>query len=263
MSYFVAAGALIGLTVVVLLCRNRISSAQIRPAPAGVSSPDIVAESEEAEFQAVADEMRARRGATAELNIDELPIEPEITWEEAGRPFRPPNCSSADITARIQCACPTMERGKHMVLIARETFEIITAHLASNTSVELGGLLAGEPYFLPAQDAYCIIVTHAFAADGGNETAISFEYTARAWEALTPQLQSLPDGCVVVGSYHSHPGLGVFLSSTDLYTQADVFNQDWQIALVVDPIKEDVGFYISAKGVKADYVLLDALAPLL
>jgi proteasome lid subunit RPN8/RPN11 len=47
----------------------------------------------------------------------------------------------------------------------------------------------------------------------------------------------------VVGWYHSHLGIGVFLSDVDIRTQLMLQQFRYVIALVVDPIKNDYGFF--------------------
>ncbi|MEM3017363.1 MAG: hypothetical protein QXO25_00600 [Candidatus Bathyarchaeia archaeon] len=47
----------------------------------------------------------------------------------------------------------------------------------------------------------------------------------------------------VVGWYHSHLGIGVFLSDVDIKTQLMLQQFLYVIALVVDPIKNDYGFF--------------------
>ena len=54
----------------------------------------------------------------------------------------------------------------------------------------------------------------------------------------------------VVGCYHSHLGVGVFLSDVDVKTQLTLQQFLYVIALVVDPIKNDYGFFYVEKDVK-------------
>ncbi len=58
----------------------------------------------------------------------------------------------------------------------------------------------------------------------------------------------------IVGWWHSHPGFGCFLSKTDLHTQEFFFPQSYQVALVVDPVKNIFNFFNidknSSKGYK-------------
>lgn len=48
---------------------------------------------------------------------------------------------------------------------------------------------------------------------------------------------------VIVGWYHSHPGHTCFMSRTDLRTQRTIFNQRYHIALVVDPLNQEIKTY--------------------
>ena len=47
----------------------------------------------------------------------------------------------------------------------------------------------------------------------------------------------------VVGWWHSHIGLGSFLSATDIHTQEYFFPEPYQVALVVDPIRNMHKFF--------------------
>lgn len=54
--------------------------------------------------------------------------------------------------------------------------------------------------------------------------------------------------CVIVGWYHSHPNIGVFLSAVDLNTQATHFGVPWQIAIVIDPVRLEIGAFNGQAG---------------
>jgi proteasome lid subunit RPN8/RPN11 len=49
-------------------------------------------------------------------------------------------------------------------------------------------------------------------------------------------------GLFTVGWYHTHPGHGIFMSSTDKKNHA-MYHKPWQVALVVDPIHRTFGFF--------------------
>ncbi|MFX0018884.1 MAG: Mov34/MPN/PAD-1 family protein [Promethearchaeota archaeon] len=57
----------------------------------------------------------------------------------------------------------------------------------------------------------------------------------------------------VVGWWHSHPNLGCFLSPTDLKTQQHFFPENFQVALVIDPIKDTYDFYTLDNASKKKY----------
>ena len=47
----------------------------------------------------------------------------------------------------------------------------------------------------------------------------------------------------VLGWYHSHPRIGIFLSRADIFIHREFFNHPNQVALVVDPYTMKKGFY--------------------
>jgi proteasome lid subunit RPN8/RPN11 len=62
----------------------------------------------------------------------------------------------------------------------------------------------------------------------------------------------------IIGWYHSHPGYGLFLSDTDVKSQITFFPHPYHVALVIDPIRKEYGFFkLSAdnKPIKASYAI--------
>ena len=57
----------------------------------------------------------------------------------------------------------------------------------------------------------------------------------------------------IVGWWHSHPDFGCFLSNTDLKTQKYFFPESYQVALVVDPIRNELEFYTLAERSEKGY----------
>jgi proteasome lid subunit RPN8/RPN11 len=57
----------------------------------------------------------------------------------------------------------------------------------------------------------------------------------------------------IIGWWHSHPNLGCFLSSTDLLTQRYFFPKEYQVALVLDPIRNEFEFYTIDNNKKKGY----------
>jgi proteasome lid subunit RPN8/RPN11 len=48
----------------------------------------------------------------------------------------------------------------------------------------------------------------------------------------------------IVGWYHTHPRMGVFLSQYDTWLHGSFFPEPWQVALVVEPHSSTAGFFI-------------------
>jgi proteasome lid subunit RPN8/RPN11 len=52
-----------------------------------------------------------------------------------------------------------------------------------------------------------------------------------------------------IGWYHSHPGLGVFMSERDLSTQREYFNEPpCNVAIVIDPVNREYGIWQTSNG---------------
>jgi proteasome lid subunit RPN8/RPN11 len=78
--------------------------------------------------------------------------------------------------------------------------------------------------------------------------AASVTFTEKTWLDILQQRAA--SSFQVVGWYHSHPGFGIFLSSSDEFIQRSFFsNRLWYIALVVDPIAEDWGAFAWEKNI--------------
>ena len=208
------------------------------PAASSTDSKDILEESEHAAYEQAARVIQARKLTPTKA----VPAPEVVQWQDHADVYHPALMELAEAARHL--GLPTKvscEKRKSILCIDTQALSDIRTHLASNTKVEL--------------DAYLVAVQQYIPAEGGKETPISFEYTSETWNALYPKLQQLTEGTTVVGSCHSHPGLGVFLSTTDIETQATVFSQEWQIAIVHDPIKDDIGYFISDRGVPIQQVI--------
>ena len=101
-----------------------------------------------------------------------------------------------------------------------------------------------EPLFL-----FGAIHNHRYSTSQIEGTAGKYE---KKFQRLKRKRQE--NNLRVVGWWHSHPGFGCFLSSTDLKTQGYFFPESYQVALVVDPVQDDFQFFTldrdSEKGYK-------------
>ena len=79
-------------------------------------------------------------------------------------------------------------------------------------------------------------------------------FTSESWEAIRTEVGGSTD--TIVGWFHTHPGLGVFMSGTDRQTQRNFFSQPWQVSLVVDPRTEDIGFFAGEASEQVRHILI-------
>ncbi len=127
------------------------------------------------------------------------------------------------------------------VVICASAFHKIEQYLATNMTMELGGVLVGE---------VCVWKGHTYVeihsslpADTPRHGPAHFTFTAETWIELTQALEDQFPDRYMVGWYHSHPRLGVFFSGQDNDVHRVVFNQPWHVALVIDPSTGQAGFY--------------------
>ena len=118
-------------------------------------------------------------------------------------------------------------------------------HLAGHRE-ECGGLLLGE-VFADGDDparSRAVLVTQAVAAEEFASTGISLRMSSDVWERARGRLGPLE---LVVGWYHSHPGLGAFFSVTDRRTQRAFFAHAYGIGWVVDPSTGESAWFVGSE----------------
>jgi proteasome lid subunit RPN8/RPN11 len=111
--------------------------------------------------------------------------------------------------------------------------EAILTQAAEAGSSESGGVLAGTL----CQDDHGLYlrVEAAIPATDARQGRASLTFTQDSWAAMHEALERDHPDLGIVGWYHTHPGLGVFLSGQDLFIQRSFFTAPHQVALVVDP----------------------------
>ena len=128
------------------------------------------------------------------------------------------------------------------VFVAWDTLRDLESHALSDIRVELGGLLLGESCE-DDRDRPFVVIAHSLPARHYESTCDSFKFTHETWMDLTRRRTALPADLQVVGWYHTHPHLGVFLSEPDCFICEHFFRRPSDVALVIDPCRQDWGFF--------------------
>ena len=128
------------------------------------------------------------------------------------------------------------------VYITKISMDKIMEHCKeySERRLEVMGFLIGDVY--KWKKSVFILVKDVATTDL-ESTNISVRFDKGGYERLFDGLDDLHYDYVIVGWYHSHPGLGCFLSSKDVDTQKRMFKRSFHTALVVDPIKKEMKAY--------------------
>lgn len=151
--------------------------------------------------------------------------------------------------------------GEPSIVLRANCKRQVVTHLEKRAE-EQGGLLLGYAFHADsAPDRPVVIdVVDAVAAPSGHGTAVSLSMGTDLWDSARSRANEIDAShagsqgsddalCMIVGWYHSHPGLGAFFSGTDRSTQASFFREPWHLGLVVDPHRDDWAWFRSGDSV--------------
>ena len=146
------------------------------------------------------------------------------------------------------------------VYILHSALTALTNHLEANTSVEQGGILFGQAYNDSEHGIY-VEITAAVPAPATIGTGAHLEFTSDSWQGIMDYAKSTHPEANIVGWYHSHPNIGVFMSGTDMRTQRAFFYHPWCVSIVCDPVRNEIGCFLGekamrVKAVKSEPILL-------
>lgn len=88
-------------------------------------------------------------------------------------------------------------------------------------------------------EKYVQITDYITSENNASRVHVSFD--REAFSNLAAQYNNTKG--IIIGWAHSHPSFGCFLSSTDIQTQQDLFSEEFNIAMVVDPNRREEGFF--------------------
>ncbi len=138
--------------------------------------------------------------------------------------------------------CGTLREDDLPIFIDLDVMRDMEDHALSDTNVELGGVMLGGQY----QDRHgnpFVLVTDSLRATHYESTKGSFKFTHDTWSEITRQRDEFPEDLGMVGWYHTHPDWGVFLSGMDMFICDNFFNKPLDVALVIDPCRDDRGLF--------------------
>ncbi len=119
---------------------------------------------------------------------------------------------------------------------------------------EIGGILLGTAHAFPNSDYLLTHVKRSAIGKGSEGSPVHLRFTSESWDAIGTELSDTSD--IIVGWFHTHPSLGVFMSGTDRRTQKSFFSRPWQVSLVVDPKSEEFGFFAGEDSEHVHHILL-------
>ena len=170
-----------------------------------------------------------------------------MRWTEkpADLPLQPLSALCTRATALSSCVRPG---GGLLVILADDVREEVLRHLRSSQD-EQGGLLLGEVFaddeHVSVAASRAVLVSRAIPALDFSSSGISLRMESGVWERARLALGPLE---LIVGWYHSHPGLGAFFSATDRRTQAAFFPHPYSVGWVLDPLRDDEACFVGRES---------------
>lgn len=138
--------------------------------------------------------------------------------------------------------------GSTAVIVSQEVIVKVNEHVAQSLDHELGGFLLGNRYRCPNTSCDYVIIDQYSPAKYTESSEVRLNFTHDAWAQLSDELSGKFLGKLLIGWYHSHPRMDVFLSSHDMEIQTERFPEPWMVALVLEPEKHLGGFFCARDG---------------
>lgn len=135
------------------------------------------------------------------------------------------------------------------VILREEALGKAWKHAQTSMNREVGGVLLGQFNYHSIDsvgkiEVYVSGIVQAVEAVSRSST---LNFTPEAWATIWKAIDNHPvysqKPWAMVGWYHTHPGFGIFLSSYDVSIHQGHFRSDGHLALVIDPINNQYGFF--------------------
>lgn len=130
---------------------------------------------------------------------------------------------------------------------SRDAMNKAQRHAEGHPRLEVGGFCVG--YVTQVQNyGWLVDVTDTFPATHTVNNSVHVTFTPDTWSKAVKVIEThYTQGEQMLGWYHTHPGYRVFFSGDDKIAHQIAFTQPWHIALVIDPINRDIGFFVWSK----------------
>ncbi|MDP2975617.1 MAG: hypothetical protein Q8N45_05325 [Anaerolineales bacterium] len=137
-----------------------------------------------------------------------------------------------------------------LVFVTQSAYARICVHTASDLDNEVGGVLVGQRYLDEAAGEQFVVTESVIPACYTRQGPVYLTFTQDSLVYFHTTLEQRYPGKRIVGWYHTHPRMGIFLSHYDTWLHGSFFSEPWQVALVVEPHTSTAGFFVrQANGI--------------
>lgn len=129
------------------------------------------------------------------------------------------------------------------IFFTQSAYRQCVAHASSAMDCEVGGALIGEVRYDVARAQTYVVIQETLTAAFTDSSATHLTFTRATLVDFSNRIDALFPAKRIVGWYHTHPRLGVFLSGYDTFLHRHFFPDATQVALVIDPYDRRAGFF--------------------
>jgi proteasome lid subunit RPN8/RPN11 len=130
------------------------------------------------------------------------------------------------------------------IFVTQKAFARFSAHSSTDLANEVGGWLLGKCRVDKKSGEQFIVIDTILPAQHTQQGSAFLTFTQESQVALLNHLHENYANKDLVGWFHTHPRMGVFLSSYDTWLHDNFFPEPWQVALVIEPFSKSGGFFI-------------------
>jgi len=130
------------------------------------------------------------------------------------------------------------------IFMTQNAFIRACAHAGSDIDNEVGGWLVGKRRSDDVRNQEFIVIEKVLPASFTRSGRDYLTFTQDSQVTMHAMLEEYFPGKEIVGWYHTHPRMGIFLSQQDTWLHNNFFQNSWQVALVIEPVSSTGGFFI-------------------
>ncbi|GEM_PF-3490229 len=189
----------------------------------------------------MADEPSREKDTASEADIV-FCSEVEIEAPEAGEaPLSRPGLAVEPKGDAARDACP--------LYVALEALQEAVHYARLHPDREVGGFLIGGRF--AGNGPETLWIDRFLEARHLKSGPASARFTHATFEDAWRRIEALDPGAFtprILGWFHTHPGFGAFLSEADRFIHRRFFDLPFLVALVVDPVREELLFFRWREG---------------
>ena len=138
------------------------------------------------------------------------------------------------------------------IFVTQKAMVNACAFASSDLSNEVGGWLIWNWRQDKKSGVEFIVVDNILPAKHTRKRNAFLTFTHDSQVALLNNLENYFPGKLLVGWFHTHPRMGIFFSNMDTWLHENFFREYWQVALVIEPVSSQGGFFVQKADGKLD-----------